>query len=134
MPTMKYATLIFVLFFAEIACAADFVRQAKTGIVEITGQASADLNPDAPDTRSIGLHRIDTDENLFCAPVVANEIVVGLSSQIVSSGQKIWLQLFAYSELNCTGIRSDGSDDRYRIVLGNTGKPKIIKIVKDPGG
>ena len=124
---------IVVFMFAGIACATDFVRLAKTGIVEITGQAGDDLNPDAPDTLSIGLHRIDTDENLFCAPVVANEIVVGLSTQIVSSGQKIWLQLFAYSEPDCTGIRSDGSDDRYRIVLSSTGKPKIIKIIKEPG-
>lgn len=120
------------MLMANVVCATDFVRLAKTGIVEITGQAGDDLNPDAPNTVSIGLHRIDTDENLFCAPVTANEIAVGLSSQIVSSGQKIWLQLFAYSGLGCTGIRSDGSDDRYRIVLASTGRPIIIKIVKEP--
>lgn len=125
-------SIVLTMLIANVVCATDFVRLAKTGIVEVTGQAGADLNPDAPNTVSIGLHRIDTDERLWCEPVTANKIAIGLSSQIVSSGQKIWVQLFAYSGPGCTGIRSDGSDDRYRIVLANTGKPIIIKIVKEP--
>ena len=125
---LSLLVLVSLPLLAADCLATDFERLVQTGLVEVTGQARP-ASVDAPDAASIGLHRLDTDALLFCEAAAPGETAVGLADPILPSGQKIIVQLFAYSEPECVGIRSNGSDDRYRIFLSPTGKPILVKIV-----
>lgn len=127
----RAATLLSILFIAGGSCAADFDNTLSQGRVTVKAQAGSG-GPDLLDTASLGLQRIDTGEQLFCVNAGPDVLVSGSTSVINKRSGEILLQLFAFSEADCTGLMSEGSADRYRVVFGNPNKPLLIELVSTP--
>ena len=126
LTTMLYVTVV--LLAAGVACAIDFDKPLSNARVQVNGQAGA-AGPDLLDTASLGLTRIDTGEQLFCVNAAPDALVNGSTSVINKRSGEILLQLFAFSEADCTGLISEGSADRYRVVFGKPNKPLLLELV-----
>lgn len=125
--TFKLGVVVVCLMAGKLVAAETIDRPLSSGFVEIKVSAPGE-SPDNLDTASIGLRRIDTGDLVFCAPAAPGVTLTGESELIQNLGGEILLQAFAFSEVECAGVASLGSDDLYRVVFGAPGKPELLAV------
>ena len=121
------SVLILVVFaFAVQARAADIDRPLSSGVASVRIQASADTGVGL--TRSVGLRREDTGVLVFCIAAAAGEEVSGKTNSIVNLGSEVLLSASAFDGDACSGLESQPSEDRYRVVFGAPGRPVLLGV------
>lgn len=119
-------SVLFLVAFAFVVRAEDFDKPLASGVVAVSIQASEE--PSAGLTRSVALRREDTGAIVFCAPAAAGETVEGTSEPIVNLGAEVLLSATAFDGDACSGLESLPSVDRYRVVFGAPGRPKLVVV------
>ena len=120
------ALIVFVFSCVEPAYAADIDRPLSSGVASVRILASADTGVGL--TRSVGLRREDTGALVFCAPAGTGEEVSGETNSIVNLGSEVLLSASAFDGDACSGLESQPSEDRYRVVFGAPGRPVLLGV------
>ncbi|KKM08019.1 hypothetical protein LCGC14_1728110 [marine sediment metagenome] len=125
MKRVLWSIGVFLLLSAS-AGATDFER------VLIDGKAATRIQSMSSDTQSISVVRTDTDEQVLCLPATGSQIVEGDTTVISRISQDVILVSFAWSELNCAGIKSLVGPNRYTITFVAPGTAILTEVLTTP--
>lgn len=110
------------LLLSTSAGATDFER------VLIDGKAATKIQSMSPDTQSVSVERIDTNEQVLCLAVTDNDIVEGDTAVISKMSQDVILVAFAWTDLNCVGTKSFVGPNRYTITFVAPGEAVLTAV------